>query len=418
MKIIRKESFKTVTMNKKEILKSSIRVLKRNKMRTFFMVLGIIIGIASLSLTFTIGKAFQKQMSNRVKKLMGLNDILITAQELKMDKGPLNNDLVSTLTVDDLKAIATEVPGISMFDPVQVLSNQEVIAQNRNISTSVRGSSVNGQYVWNRGVTKGKYFDNGEELSSSRVALIGPKIAETLFDNTDPIGAQIRIGGIPFTVEGVLEPKGVDPHGTDLDLVVIVPITTMMKRMKNVDYIQFAKIILDDGVPMDEAVAGITALLNERHHLTESGKRDYFLVTPRFVQEKIKEMTRVFNVFLPLISLIALLAAGIVIIILMFMSVNERVSEIGLRKAVGARSKDVLFQFLTEVLVTSLLGGIIGMIIGLAGFKVFGSFMNFSFNVPWQIFVFSILLPVLVGMAAGIIPARKAARYDPVVALR
>src|SRR4030095_9119086 len=167
MKIIRKESFKTVTMNKKEILKSTIRVLKRNKMRTFFMVLGIIIGIASLSLTFTIGKAFQKQMSNRVKKLMGSNDILITAQELKMDIG-LNNDLVSTLTVDDLKALATEVAGISMFDPVQVLSNQEVIAQNRNISTSVRGSSVNGQFVWNRGVTKGKYFDNGEELSSSR----------------------------------------------------------------------------------------------------------------------------------------------------------------------------------------------------------------------------------------------------------
>jgi putative ABC transport system permease protein len=405
-------------MNRNEIFKGSLRILKRNKMRTFFMILGIIIGIASLSLTFTIGKGFQRQMAERVKVYLGSNGLIIRAEKMKLDGKPVNSDLISTLTLDDMKAIVSEVPSVSMLDPVQLLSNREVIAGNRNISTNIKGSSVNGQYVWNRGVTKGDYFNEGEELNASRVALLGSRIAETLFGTADPVGAQIRIGTIPFTVKGVLESKGVDPHGNDLDLDVIVPITTIMKRMMNVDYITHAKVILTDESRMDEAVLGITAVLNERHHLTENGKSDFSIITPTFVREKINEMTRVFNVFLPLISLIALLAAGIVIVVLMFMSVNERISEIGLRKSVGARSKDILYQFLAEVSVTSLVGGMLGMALGLACFKVFGAFMNVPFYIPWQILVFGIFLPIVVGIAAGTIPALKAAKYNPVEALR
>ncbi|NOU19779.1 MAG: FtsX-like permease family protein [Bacteroidales bacterium] len=404
-------------MNKKETLKSSLRILKRNKMRTFFMVLGIIIGVASLSITFTIGQGFQKQITERVKKYLGSSDLLITAMKIKLEGKPTENNLVSTLTIDDLKAIASEVPLVSMYAPVQFLPKSEIIAGNKNISTSVRGSSTSGQIVWNRGVIKGEYFDDAEELNASRVALIGTKIAETLFGTSDPIGAQIRIGDVPFTVKGVLEPKGIDPHGNDMDLDVIVPITTMMKRLMNVDYIAMAKIVLSDENRMDEAVSGITAVLNERHHIT-NGESDFLILTPTFVKEKIKEMTKVFNVFLPLISLIALFAAGIVIVVLMLMSVNERISEIGLRKAVGARSKDVISQFLIEVSITSLLGGIIGITIGLVCFKVFCSIIKLSFFIPWQIPVFGVLLPVIVGIIAGIIPARKAAKYNPIEALR
>ena len=283
-------------MNKKEILKSSLRILTRNKMRTFFMVLGIIIGVTALSITFTIGKGFQKQIMERVKKYLSSSDLLITATKMKMDGKPIDN-LVSTLTIDDLKAIASEVPSVSMYAPVQFLPNSEIIAGNKNISTIIKGISSNGQIVWNRGVIKGEYFDDGEELNASRVALIGTKIAETLFGSSDPVGAQIRIGNVPFTVKGVLEPKGVDPHGNDMDMDVVVPITTMMKRMMNVDYIGMAKIVLSDENRMDEAVSGITAVLNERHHLSD-GKSDFSILTPTFVKAKIKEMTKVFNVFL------------------------------------------------------------------------------------------------------------------------
>ena len=151
-------------MNKKEILKSSLRILTRNKMRTCFMVLGIIIGVTALSITFTIGKGFQKQIMERVKKYLSSSDLLITATKMKMDGKPIDN-LVSTLTIDDLKAIASEVPSVSMYAPVQFLPNSEIIAGNKNISTIIKGSSSNGQIVWNRGVIKGEYFDDGEELT-------------------------------------------------------------------------------------------------------------------------------------------------------------------------------------------------------------------------------------------------------------
>jgi len=218
-------------------------------------------------------------------------------------------------------------------------------------------------------------------------------------------------------VKGILIPKGVDPHGNDLDLDVLVPITTMMKRILNLDYLTHGKFLLNDETQMDEAVKGISAVLKERHHITDDSQTDFMIVTPAFVKEKISEMTRVFNVFLPLISLIALLAAGIVIVVLMFMSVNERVGEIGLRKAVGARSKDVLFQFITEVSVTSMLGGIIGMAIGLLCFAVVSIKMQIPFNFSLFMFIAGFILPVVVGIISGIVPARKAAKFDPVKAL-
>ena len=405
-------------MNNKEIFKSSFRIMKRNKMRTFFMIFGIIIGITSLSLTFTIGKGFQKQITERVKKYLGPSDIIIRSEKLKMDGKPVSSDLVSSLTLEDLKAISSEVPGISMIDPVQILSNQEIVAGDRNISSAIKGSSVDGQYVWNRSINQGEYFNESEELNTSRVAVIGPRIAETLFGTVNPVGAQIRIGNIPFIVKGVLAPKGVDPHGNDLDLDIIVPITTIMKRMMNVDYILMAKVVLSDENRMNETVAAISATLDERHHITGNGPSDYSIITPKFVREKIKEMTQVFNVLLPMISFIGLLASGIVIIVLMLMSVNDRVSEIGLRKAVGARSKDILYQFLIEVTATSLFGGIIGMTIGLACFKVFAVMMHLTSRIPYQVFVIGLLLPVLVGVIAGMVPARRAAKCDPVVALK
>lgn len=405
-------------MNKKEILKSSFRILKRNKMRTFFMILGIIIGIASLSITFTIGKGMQKQIADRVKKYLSSNSIAIFAVEVKMEGNPQTDGQITTLTIDDVKAIANEVPGISMYDVSQMLLGREVIAGNKNISANIKGYSVAGEIVWNRTVIKGEYFNAEEELNASRVALIGPGVARELFGQSDPIGEQVRIGDIPFIVKGVLEPKGIDPHGSDMDLDVVIPITTMMKRVMNVDYLAMAKLVVDDENRMDEIVAGITSILQERHHIEGNEENDFQIITPTYVREKIREMTRVFTVLLPIISIIALLAAAIVIVVLMLMSVTERINEIGLRKAVGARSKDVLSQFVIEVSVTSILGGIIGVILGLACFRVFASFMNLSFYVPWQIYVLGSIIPVLIGIGAGIFPARKAAQMNPVEALR
>jgi putative ABC transport system permease protein len=405
-------------MNQKEIIKGSIRILGRNKMRTFFMIIGIIIGITALTITFTIGKGSQKLITERAKKYLGTNTLLVIAEMVKLNDRPEASNLVSSLTLDDAKVLQKEVPNVSMVDPVHMLPNQEIIANGSNVRTLVKGTSAQGKYVWNRNVIKGEYFSEAEVLSSSRVALIGTKVAEALFKGADPVGAQIRIGNAPFIVKGVLEPKGVDPHGNDMDFDVVVPVTTLMRRLTNVDYISMIKVVLKDESKLDETVTSISGVLKERHRITDESKVDFNIITPAFVKQKIEEMTRVFNVFLPLISLVALLASGIVIVVLMLIATNERVGEIGLRVATGARPKDIQRQFMIETSIISILGGVIGIVLGMLGFTFAAAKMGLPFFIPWQILLLGTLLPMLVGILSGIIPARKAAKLNPVEALR
>jgi putative ABC transport system permease protein len=406
-------------MNKKEMIKGSFRMLRRNKMRTFFMTLGIIISIMALIISVSVGKGFYNQMCSRVKVYLGANSVVIMAQKVKLEGKQLaKTDLVSSLTMDDMEAIAREVPLVAMFDPMQMTENREVVGGSGNTTTRIKGGSVNGQFVWNRGVSSGAYFDDADVKSTARVALIGPKIAAGLFGESNPIGSTIRIGNIPFTVKGVLVSKGVDPHGNDLDLDVVIPITTMMKRVMNVDYLFLGKVVLTDDREMDQAVKAITAVLKERHHITRDDMADFTIMTPAFAREKIGEITKVFNVFLPLISLVILLVSGIVVVVLMTMSVSERNAEIGLRKALGARSKDILYQFLIEASVTSFIGGITGTILGIALYALVVVHIHVPFNVPLVAVVGGFLLPVITGMLASIIPAYKASGIAPAHALK
>jgi putative ABC transport system permease protein len=177
-------------------------------------------------------------------------------------------------------------------------------------------------------------------------------------------------------------------------------------------------LVIRDDAQVDEAVQAITAVLRERHNLGKGSEDDFMVITPEFVKQKIGEMTRIFNVFLPLISLVALVASCIVIVVLMLISVNERIAEIGLRKATGARYKDILFQFTSEAAITSLLGGIIGIILGLAAFSLVSLKMKVPFEPSFLIFAGGFILPVLTGVISGILPARRAAAFNPVEALR
>ncbi len=404
-------------INKYRILESSFRILRRNKLNTFFMILGIVIGIAAFSTTFSIGKGAEKQLTEKVKRLFSPNNILITSGRVELESGRSSESSVTNLKIEDIEAIMDGIPGIAMFDVLQVTPERDIIFGNKNISTAVNGGMAEGEFVWKRGVISGEYFTKGDEYSSARVALIGTKIAKKLFEGSNPVGEQIRIGVVPFTVKGVLEERGIDPHGTDLDMNVIVPITTLMKRLMNVDYIVGAKLEVEDGSKTEEIAARIASLLRERHSLNGDETNDFSIVTPVVVKETIRKMNRVFTLFLPLISGIALVVGGVVIVVILLMSVSRRVSEIGLRKALGARSKDIMFQFLVEASVVSLFGGMIGLAIGLIGTWIFVSSMGLTFFVPWQTVVFGVLFPVAIGILAGILPARKAARMDPIESL-
>ncbi|KAF0212783.1 MAG: hypothetical protein FD178_3102 [Ignavibacteria bacterium] len=381
------------------------------------MILGIVIGIAALSLTFSLGKSAEKQLNQKVKNLFNPNNILVTSGRVELESGRSSESSMTNLKIEDIEVIMNEVQGITMYDVIQATPERDVIFGNKNISTAINGGMSEGEMVWRRSVISGEYFSKAEEKSSARVALIGKKIAKKLFEGSKPVGSQIRIGTVPFIVKGVLEERGIDPHGTDLDMNVIVPITTLMNRLMNVNYIAGAKFEVEDASKTEEIAGKITSVLRERHSLNNNETNDFSIVTPVVVKEIIGKMNRVFTLFLPLISGIALVVGGVVIVVIMLMSVSRRVSEIGLRKALGARSQEIMFQFLIEAAVVSLFGGIIGLAIGLVGAGVFMSSMGLTFFIPWETILFGVLFPIIIGVLAGIIPARKAAKQDPIEAL-
>jgi putative ABC transport system permease protein len=407
------------TKRRNKIIKSALLRIKRYKLRTFFMMLGIIIGIAALSLTLTLGNGIEKKLMQNVSKIFNSNDIVVTAEMIDAkgprQKGDLPN---TTLKMEDVEAITNTVKGITAYDYLNLLKDQEVSYLGHNTQVTIQGCREVGEVVWKRPVSSGSFFTKEDVKSSKRVAVIGSKVAQLLFNGQDPINKQVRIANNPFQIIGVFEPRGMDPHGTDLDEEIYVPITTFMDRLTNIDYIMAAKFEFESQEMGERAVVPITQILRERHSLNGTEADDFTLITPAMVKNVIASMTSVFKVLLPIIALISLLAGGIVIVVLMSTSVNQRVKEIGLRKAVGANGSDIRMQFMTESVFIVLLGGLLGLLIGLILSKLVSQRIDAVFYIPWQTLAAGVLLPILTGMLAGVLPANKAAKYQPVEALK
>jgi putative ABC transport system permease protein len=280
------------------------------------------------------------------------------------------------------------------------------------------GNMPGAEEVWDRGALSGSFFTEAHMRQSARVALVGTALVKELFDHIDPVGEQIRIGSVPFRVIGVLEPMGVDPHGMDRDNEICVPVTTIMRRLMNVDYIIGAKLQLADKSKMEETAAQVARILRERHHITADEPDDFMIITPVKVRKILSRMTGVFSLLLPLIAGIALLAGGAVVAALMLIMVNERRSEIGLRKALGARAKDILRQFLMETTVITVTGGLIGFLLGALGVQLLIVKMKLPPVLPWEAFILGVVFSTVVGLAAGVLPARRAASLEPVETLR
>jgi putative ABC transport system permease protein len=323
----------------------------------------------------------------------------------------------SRLTIDDMTAVASEVADIEIWDPQQDFAS---VVRYRETTATVRvlGQSERGERVWARSVSRGRYFDDDAVRSAARVAVIGDTVARKLFAQDDPLDAEIRIGAVPFRVIGVLEPFGTDMHGMDRDNEIVVPVTTLMRRLTNADTIAAARLLVKDPERAEITAREVARILRARHALIADEPDDFRIATSMELRAMITWVDRVLFLFVPLVAGVVLLVAGIVAATLMLSSVNERIAEIGLRRAIGAQPEDIRLQFATETAVVILSGGLGGVLLGFAGARFLAARLQLGETFSWEAVIVGLVATTITGVLAGVLPARRAAQLRPADALR
>lgn len=408
---------------------SALASLGRHRTRTAFMALGTLIGVAALTVVVAYGRGTQDAVLDNFNRMFGGSTIMLMSGGPSAGGPHASSGPTTTLTLDDLDAIGAGIPQVVASDPLQMLGEFDAVYEGEAHPVTVMGHSETHEVVWNRGVTSGTYFGAEDVDRSARVAVVGETLVSEIFGGADPVGEMIRVGTVPFEVIGVLDPMGVDPHGIDKDREIHVPVTTGMRRLANVDYITSAKISVVESANLDEIVLRVADVLRPRHALGEREPNDFRMITPVQVEGMIASGNRVFTVLLPLIAAVSILVGGIVVANLMLTSVNERRAEIGLRKAVGAKGRDISAQFLLESVFVTALGGVLALGIGYAVLRAMGGVSavagdagaesaRVALGLPWEVALLGIGVAIAVGLVAGVLPARRAADLDPVRTLR
>lgn len=403
-------------MNHKLLLAGVLRTARRYKLRSSLMSLGIVLGVAILVLTRSLGSGAEKEMMDKIGRMLGASSLLVAAGGGGM--GAPTTGPVTTLRLADFEAIAAELDAIVDWDPLQMMPGQDVKAGARSHRLTVYGYSERAERVWNRGVISGAFFSAEDVRASARVALIGSKAARTLFHDDDPIGHRIQVGHVSLRIVGVLEPYGMDPHGIDRDDEIQVPITTLLRRMRNIDHLMAAKLLVDDPARVEDTARQVSAILRQRHALARDEPDDFSVFTPALVQRLVGQANRVLKVFLPAAAGLALLVAAIVIANTLLMSVQERIPEIGLRKAMGATDRQISRQFLLEALLVTLGSGLLGVLLGVGAVAFVATHLRSLPILSVDAILLGLLAALAVGLTAGVLPARRAARLDPIEALR
>ncbi|HKH47198.1 MAG TPA: ABC transporter permease [Thermoanaerobaculia bacterium] len=402
-------------MRTARLLKQSLRMMTRSKLRSGFMMLGSLVGVAALTLVVSVGQGANRKMLTTVRQIVGGSSILLFSRGGRLVGGPRGE--ASRLTLDDLAAIAKELPAVEAWDPQQGLM-APVRSAGASDTARVIGQSERWDRVWDRGVSRGELFDAAAVASSARVALIGETVVRELFGHEDPLGAEILVGSVRCRVIGILEPFGTDAHGMDRDDEVVVPISTAMRRLMNVDTIQTAKLLVSDPARIAETTREVRRILRERHGLAPGQPDDFVIRSSLQAQAMVGKVQRVLFLFLPLVAGVLLLGGSAVAASLMLSSVNERVGEIGLRRAVGARPEDIQLQFLLETAVTALGGGVLGLLVGCGAAQMVARKLALGDVFSWNAIFLGLAAAAATGLLAGVVPARRAARLQPADALR
>jgi putative ABC transport system permease protein len=404
-------------MNFGNLFRIALKALSNNKFRGFLTMLGIIIGVGSVITMLAIGQGSKKSIQAEISE-MGSNMIMISPGGDRRGGVRLSADDMQTLKVKDYEDIASKCSYVSLASPTVNSSGQCVYGSN-NTPTSIYGVNLDYLEIRSYKIEDGDTFSEQDIKTAAKVCLIGKTVVDNLFtDGVSPVGKVIRFGTIPLKIVGVLESKGNNSMGMDQDDLLIAPYTTVMKRIEAVTYLQgiTCSALTEDYT--DQAIEQITQVLRENHKLKDSDDDDFDIRSQQELASMMTNTSDLMSTLLAAVAAISLIVGGIGIMNIMYVSVTERTKEIGLRMSIGARGKDILAQFLIEATLLSVMGGIIGVIVGVGASFIVRAVLSYPIYIqPWSI-ILSFAVCTLIGIFFGWYPAKKASNLDPIEALR
>ncbi|MFC1700786.1 ABC transporter permease [Patescibacteria group bacterium] len=412
------------------IFKQSIIALKANKLRAIFSIVGIVIGVSAVVVILSLGQGLKAYVTNQIEAFgPNMLDIAIKvpgAGEIGSMVSMVRGIKVTTLKTSDIKDMRdkTRFPYIESISG-QVLGQEWISYGKNEKKTFIYGCNPDFVNVYKIAkVSKGRFFTEDEDRSLAKVAVLGNKLAEKLFEKTDPIGKKIKVKGQNFKIIGIIDIEGLSSFGgIDSADFLYIPIETALKEVMGIDYISEIVLMVKDPSYFPQAIEGISRLLRRNHNISDPDKDDFQIITMTEILEGVNDVSMILNLLLGFLATISLIVGGVGIMNIMFVSVSERTHEIGLRKALGASSKNILLQFLIESIIITCLGGFIGIVIGISmsligGIIARGQGLDWPLVISWLAVVAAFIVATAIGLIFGIYPAFKAAKLDPIDALR
>jgi putative ABC transport system permease protein len=397
-------------------VKIARRALGRNLMRSTLTMLGVIIGVGAVIAMVAIGQGAHASIRAKIASL-GANSLVILPGSTTQSGVRIGWGGRATLRPADVKAIQQECPAVAYATP-SVRTVTQVVYANQNWATNVHGTGIEYPSIREWPLVSGSWFTQQDVDAAGKVAVLGQTVADWLFGSMDPVGQVIQMKNMPFKVVGLLSTKGQSTQGQDQDDIVFIPYTTAQKKVIGITHIYSILASAGSEDAMGEALEQISALLRQRHRLLPWQDNDFSIRPVADVAEAEEESSRVMTLLLGSIASISLVVGGIGIMNIMLVSVSERTREIGIRMAVGAKKRDILWQFLVEAMMLSLTGGVLGIGLGVSGSKLISSLAAWPSLVSWDAVALAFVFSGAVGIFFGFYPARKAAQLEPIEALR